>query len=72
MAMKTKLIGLLIILLGAWPFLLKIEAIGVLFESYKFLDVLTPGEVVYQIVVIVLGALLLWTFRPRVAVEARR
>jgi len=65
MGLKEKVIGFLLIILGAWPFLLKIETIGNLFSSYKFLEVLTPGEIVYQIILIVLGILIIWTVRPR-------
>jgi hypothetical protein len=70
MAAKEKIIGLVLILLGAWPFLLKIEAVGSFFSQYKFLEVLTPGEIVYQIVLIVLGVLLIWRIKSRV--EAAR
>lgn len=63
---KNKVIGLIILLLGAWPFLLKIESINTFFASYKFLEVLTPGEVIYQIALIALGALLIWSVKARV------
>ena len=66
MAIKTKIIGLVLVILGAWPFLLKIDAIGTFFSSYKFLEVLTPGELVYQIVIIIFGVLLIWTVKPRI------
>ena len=66
---KNKLIGLLLILLGAWPFLLKIESVGTFFAEYKFLEVLTPGEIVYQIVITVLGVLLIWGVKSRVEVR---
>ena len=66
MAVKEKLIGLVIIVLGAWPFLLKIGAVGKFFESYKFLEMLTPGEIVYQVILILLGVWLIWRVKPRV------
>jgi hypothetical protein len=65
MAIKSKLIGLLLIILGVLPFLLKITAINNFFESYKFLSYLTPGEVVYQVAIIILGAILIWRVKPR-------
>lgn len=71
MAFRTKIIGIILILLGAMPFLLKIEAIGSFFEKYIFLNWLTPGEVIYQIVVILLGVLLLVRFRARLEATPR-
>ena len=66
MGIKNKLIGIVLIVLGVWPFLLKIESVGAYFATYKFLEVLTPGEIVYQAVLIVLGVLLVWKVRARV------
>lgn len=70
MAMKNKLIGLILIILGIFPFLLKIESIATAFEKYTFLSYLAPGEILYQIIIIALGAWLIWTLKPRV--ESRR
>lgn len=70
MGFKEKLIGLLLIVIGALPFLIKIKEVGEFFEQNSFLKVLTPGEIVYQIVLIILGVLLIITIRPRV--ETRR
>ena len=72
MGFKEKVIGLVLILLGAWPFLLKVEAVGTFFAKYKFLEVLTPGEIVYQVAIIVLGALLIWRVRPHKALDSAR
>ena len=69
MGIKEKTIGILLILLGAWPFLLKIEKIGTFFAQYKFLEILTPGEIVFQIVLVLLGILLI--FRRKKVIEAR-
>ena len=66
MGIKNKLIGFILIILGVWPFLLKIEAVGTFFASYKFLEMLTPGEIVYQIALIVLGVLLIWSLKAKV------
>ncbi|MFA5174234.1 MAG: hypothetical protein WC438_03560 [Candidatus Pacearchaeota archaeon] len=65
MGAKEKIIGLIIIILGAWPFLLKISSVNTFFSTYKFLSVLTPGEIIYQIVIIVLGILLIWKPKPK-------
>lgn len=65
--MRGKLVGLLLIVLGAWPFVLKIESVGNFFSAYKFLELLTPGEILYQVVLIGFGILLLW--RVRVVAE---
>ena len=67
MAFKEKVIGLILILLGAWPFLLKVETIGSFFSSYSFLEVLTPGEVIYQVALVVLGVMLLVSLKAKVA-----
>jgi len=56
MAFKEKLIGLILILVGALPFLLKISAINSLIGGYAFI---MPGQTLYQAVVIILGLLLL-------------
>ena len=68
--MKEKIIGLILIILGLWPFLLKIDAVGNFFSAYKFLEMLTPGEIIYQLIIIVFGVLLIWNIKARV--ETRR
>ena len=72
MAFKEKVIGLVFVVLGAWPFLLKIDQVSSFFSAYKFLEVLTPGEIVYQVAVIALGVLLIWNLKPKVRLESRR
>lgn len=69
MAFKEKLIGLILIIAGLFPFLLKVKAIGDAFSSYTFLSYLTPGEIVYQIIIILLGVLLIWKVRGKVEVR---
>lgn len=64
--LKEKVIGLVLIVLGVWPFLLKIRAVGDYFAQYGFLTALTPGEIVYQVAIIVLGLALIWTIKPKV------
>jgi len=66
MPLKEKTIGLLLIIIGALPFLLKIQAIGDFFDKYSFLSYLTPGEVIYQLIIIALGVLLIWTLKAKV------
>ena len=69
MGLKGKLIGLIVILLGVWPFLLKIDRVGTFFASYKFLEMLTPGEIVYQVAIIVLGILLIWNVGFKASIQ---
>jgi hypothetical protein len=69
MAMKNKLIGLILIIIGILPFLLKIQSIATAVEKYSFLSYLVPGELVYQIIIVILGAWLIWTVRPRVQTQ---
>lgn len=66
MTAKRKIIGFLIIIIGILPFLLKIQSIADAFSKYTFLAYLTPGEPVYQIILIVLGVLLIWRVKPRI------
>jgi hypothetical protein len=70
--MRGKLVGIFLVLLGAWPFLLKIDKISNFFSAYKFLEYLTPGEIVYQGVLIILGVLLLWRVRVSTSLESAR
>jgi hypothetical protein len=64
MNIKEKLIGIVLIVLGALPFLLKIKSISAWFTANKFLSFFSPGEIVYQIVIILLGILLIWKVKP--------
>ena len=63
MALKEKVIGLIMILVGALPFLLKIEKIGALVGGYTWL---LPGEYLYQAILIVIGLILLIRIRPKI------
>jgi len=56
MTFKEKLVGLLLIILGAYHFLLKITSINTVLGKYTWL---LPGQAVYPIVIILLGAFLL-------------
>jgi len=55
MAAKEKIIGIILVLIGALPFLLKIESINNLLGQYTFL---LPGEIIYQLIIIILGIFL--------------
>jgi len=66
MTMKHKFIGLILIIIGVLPFLLKIQSVSDALTKYTFLSYLVPGEIVYQIIIIALGILLIWTVRPKV------
>lgn len=56
MTAKGRIIGLVLIIVGALPFLLKVEAINSMIGKYTFL---LPGEIIYQAIIIVLGVLLI-------------
>ncbi|MGD2073227.1 MAG: hypothetical protein PVG65_07055 [Candidatus Thorarchaeota archaeon] len=56
MSFKTKIIGLVLIIIGALPFLLKIEAVNNLISKYAWI---LPGGIVYQMMIMILGVLLL-------------
>lgn len=66
MKLKEKLIGIILIVLGALPFLLKIERIGTTFSTNKILSYIAPGDWIYQIIIIILGISLVLTLRHRI------
>jgi hypothetical protein len=61
MTAKEKVIGLILIIVGAIPFLVQMK----LFSDPKLVPYLTPGGIVYQVIIIILGILLLLEFRRR-------
>ena len=63
MNIKDKVIGIILIAIGALPFLLNVEAVDKFFTDYQFLSYILPGEIIYQVVLIILGALLILRFR---------
>jgi len=65
MRIKEKFIGIVLIIIGALPFLLKTKSISDFFTQNKVLSFIIPGELVYQIIIIALGALLIWTVKPK-------
>jgi len=68
---KQKLIGLVLIVLGALPFLLQVTAISDFFETYVWLAFFMPGEIGYQIVIVLLGFWLILKFKPKVELGGR-
>jgi hypothetical protein len=65
MALKEKLLGLILIIFGIFPLLLKIKSIANYFANYKFLSYLVPGEIAYQIILVLIGVLLVWKPKPK-------
>ncbi len=65
MRIKEKFIGMALIIIGALPFLLKTKSISDFFTQNKILSFIIPGELVYQIIIIVLGVLLIWTLKSK-------
>ena len=66
MAAKEKIIGIVLVVLGVFPFLLNIKAIGGVLGQYTWL---LPGETVYQIALIILGVLLILGKKRKKAVR---
>ena len=67
MSFKSKVIGILLIALGALPWLLKIQAVNDKIGTYAA----NPGEYLYQAVIIILGLLLLVKFKARAPVQVQ-
>ena len=64
MTIRAKLIGFGLIVIGVLPFLLKIGVVSDFFDNYSFLTFIMPGEIGYQVLIIVLGIFLIWTVKP--------
>lgn len=62
---KSALVGILMIIIGAFPLLLNIASIKASLAPYSFLSYVRAGQPLYQIIIIILGVLLLWNPRPR-------
>ena len=60
MALKDKVIGIILIIMGILPLLLKINVISEKISQNKILSLFVPGSIIYQIVIIGLGFLLIW------------
>jgi hypothetical protein len=65
MGAKSGLVGILMIIVGAFPLLLNIASIKNSLASYSFLSYIQAGQPLYQIILILLGVILLWNPRPR-------
>jgi hypothetical protein len=65
MAFKEKIVGLVLIIAGLFPFVLKVPAVSTAFVKYTFLTYLAPGEIAYQAIIVVLGILLVWKPKRR-------
>ena len=63
MGFKEKVIGIILIIIGVLPFLLKIDALNNAIGKYTWM---LPGAILYQGVLIILGILLLFRFRTQV------
>lgn len=55
MGFKEKIIGILLIAIGAYPWLLKIGAVKNALGGYTF----SPGGYLYQAIIVILGLLLI-------------
>ncbi|MDD5192150.1 MAG: hypothetical protein PHH54_00765 [Candidatus Nanoarchaeia archaeon] len=64
MPIKEKFLGVILILVAILPMLSKIESIKNYFSS-GILSYLVPGEIIYQIILIVIGILLVISLRSR-------
>jgi hypothetical protein len=65
MGAKEKLIGIIVIIAGAFPLLMSVKSISDSLNQYSFVSYLTAGGYVYQAIIIVLGILLLWSPKPK-------
>ena len=62
---KEKLVGIIIIIIGAFPLLMNIESFANSLKQYTFMTYLMAGQPVYQIILILLGVLLLYSPKPK-------
>ena len=63
MRFKEKFAGILLIVIGALPLLLKIKSFSDAYSKSTFLTWLVPGDFFYQFVLIALGIILIWEGR---------
>ena len=64
-SLKQKVIGIILVIAGLLPFLLKINVVAELFNN-PVLNYLIPGKIAYQLLIAILGVVLLWRRKPRV------
>ena len=67
MGAKEKLVGIILLIVGAFPLLMNITSVSDSLKQYTFISYLMAGQPIYQIILIILGILLLWSPRPRAA-----
>jgi hypothetical protein len=65
MGAKEKLLGIIVIVAGAFPLLMGVKSISDSLNKYSFVSYLTAGGYIYQAIIIVIGILLLYSPRPR-------
>jgi cadmium resistance protein CadD (predicted permease) len=68
MTSKEKIVGLLLLIVGAYPFLLKISSINAVLGKYAWT---LPGQWLYQTVLIVLGLFLFIEKKKTAAIPQR-
>ena len=56
MTAKEKFIGIIIILIGIFPFLLMISSVNTALGKYALI---LPGGIIYQLIIIILGVILI-------------
>jgi hypothetical protein len=64
MLIKAKIAGIILIIVGALPFLLNIGQVSAIFDKYKFLSFILPGGFGYQLLIILIGIWLFWKLKP--------
>lgn len=64
---KEKIVGILLLIIGAFPLIMMIESVQTSLSQYEFLSYLIPGEpaILYQVIIILLGIMLFWSNKPR-------
>ncbi len=72
MSAKSGLIGIIVIIVGAFPLLLNIASIKASLAAYPFLTYVQAGQPAYQIILILLGVFLLWNPKPKAYGYPRR
>ena len=65
MGAKEKLVGIILIIVGVFPLLMNITSVSDSLKQYTFISYLNAGGPIYQIIIIILGGLLLYTPKPR-------
>lgn len=65
MGAKEKLIGIILVIVGAFPLLMNITSVSDSLKQYAFISYLMAGQPIYQIIIIILGVLLLWSPKAR-------